>query len=111
MPTATLSTGDTLHVTADVTNTGGVAGDEIVQLYVGYQGSRVDRPVKDLKAFTKVHLEAGETKTVSLDVPVKDLAFYDVDAAAWEVEPISYTVSVGPSSRDLPLSASFSVRR
>jgi beta-glucosidase len=105
-----LSTGDTLHVTADVTNTGGVAGDEIVQLYVGYQGSRVDRPVKDLKGFTRVHLEPAEMKTVSLDVPVKDLAFYDVDAGSWEVEPISYTVSVGPSSKDLPLSAVFSVR-
>jgi beta-glucosidase len=106
-----LSPSGTLHVTADVTNTGTVAGDETVQLYVGYQGSRVDRPVKDLKAFTKVHLEAGEAKTVALDVPVKDLAFYDVDAGAWEVEPISYTVYVGSSSRDLPLSASFSVRR
>jgi beta-glucosidase len=105
----TLRTDGTLHVTADVTNTGGVAGDEIVQLYVSYQGSRVDRPVKDLKGFTKVHLEPGQTKTVALDVVAKDLAFYDVDASAWEVEPIAYTVQVGPSSRDLPLSASFSV--
>ena len=86
-----------------------MAGDEIVQLYVGYQGSRVDRPVKDLKGFTKVHLEPGETRTVSIDVPVQDLAFYDVAASAWEVEPISYTVDVGPSSKELPLSASFTV--
>ena len=105
-----LPTGGTLRVTVDVSNTGARAGEEIVQLYVGYQGSRVDRPVKDLKAFAKVHLEAGETKTVPLQVPVKDLAFYDVAARAWEVEPISYTVSVGPSSSELPLSASFSVR-
>jgi beta-glucosidase len=106
----TLRTDGTLHVTADVTNTGGVAGDEIVQLYVSYQGSRVDRPVKDLKGFTKVHLDPGQTKTVALDVAVKDLAFYDVDAGAWDVEPIAYTAQVGPSSRDLPLSTTFSVK-
>ncbi len=100
-----LSRTDTLHVSADVTNTGTRAGDEIVQLYVGYQGSRVDRPVKDLRGFTKLHLEAGQTKSVSLDVPVTDLAFYDVDSGTWVVEPLTYTVSVGPSSTDLPLHA------
>ena len=99
-----------MHVTADVTNTGTVAGDEIVQLYVGYEGSRVDRPVRDLKGFTKVHLSAGETKSVALDVRARDLAFYDVDAAAWEVEPIRYTVYVGPSERELPLQDAFAVR-
>jgi beta-glucosidase len=106
----TLSPDGTLHVTADVTNTGAVAGDEIAQLYVSYQASRVDRPVKDLKGFTKVHLDPGQTKAVVFDVAVKDLAFYDVDASAWQVESIGYTVQVGPSSRDLPLSATFSVK-
>jgi len=56
-----------------------------------------------------LHLQAGQTKTVSLDVPVNDLAFYDVAAGAWVVEPITYTVSVGPSSADLPLHATFVV--
>ncbi len=106
---SSLFPGGTLHAMADVTNTGGVAGDEIVQLYVGYHGSSVDRPVKDLRGFTKVHLEPGETKTVAIDVPVQDLAFYDVSASAWEVEPIAYTVYVGPSSAELPLSAPFTV--
>jgi beta-glucosidase len=109
LPTVALAAGDTLHVTTDVTNTGAIAGDEIVQLYVGYQGSRIDRPLKDLKGFTKVHLEPGQTQTVAIDVPVKDLAFYDVDASTWEVEPMSYTAYVGPSSKDLPLRASFTV--
>jgi len=105
----TLSATDTLHVSADVTNTGGRVGDEIVQLYIGYQGSRVDRPVKDLRGIAKVRLAPGETQTVSIDVPVKNLAFYDVAASTWEVEPITYTVSVGPSSQDLPLRASITV--
>ncbi len=98
-----------VHVTADVTNTGSVAGDEIAQLYVGYEGSRVDRAVNDLKAFARVHLEPGETQTVAFDVRARDLAFWDVTAGAWEVEPITYDVRVGPSSRDLPLTGSFAV--
>jgi beta-glucosidase len=65
--------------------------------------------VRDLKGFAKVHLEPGATQTVAIDVPARDLAFYDVDAGAWEVEPIAYSVQVGPSLRDLPLAASFVV--
>jgi beta-glucosidase len=107
----TLPPDGTLHVTADITNTGGRAGDEIVQLYVSYEGTRVDRPVRDLKAFTTVHLQPGETKTAAFAVPLQELAFYDVDAAAWVVETITYTVHVGSSSRDLPLNASFAVSR
>jgi beta-glucosidase len=106
---ATLDADDTLRVSVDVTNTGAVAGDEIVQLYVSYVGSSVDRPVRDLKAFARVPLAPSETKTVELSVAVADLAFYNVSASAWEVEPISYVAHVGRSSRDLPLSAGFAV--
>lgn len=98
-----------LRVTTDVTNTGAVFGEEVVQLYISYEGSRVDRAVRDLKGFTRVRLEPGETKTVSLDLNVRDLAFFDVDTGKWEVEPISYRVWVGPSSAELSLSASFDI--
>ena len=54
-------------------------------------------------------LAPGETRTVELTVPVEDLAYYDTAASAWKVEPISYRVLVGSSSRDLPLEASFAV--
>ena len=108
---ATLSPYDHLRVTADVTNTGAVAGDEVAQLYVGYTGSRVDRAVHDLKGFARVHLEPGETTTVAFDVRAQDLAFWDTLAAAWEVEPITYTVHVGSSSRDLPLTGSFIIQQ
>jgi len=106
---STLSPEGLLRVTADVTNTGGAPGDEIAQLYVSYPGSRVDRAVKDLKAFGRVHLEPGETRTVEFELRAADLAFYDVAAGAWEVEPIAYAVRVGPSSRDLPLVGTFAV--
>jgi beta-glucosidase len=83
----------------DVTNVGGRAGEEIAQLYVGFPGAKVDRPVKLLRGFEKVALEPGETKRVSFRLSVKDLAYYDVASRSWKVEPMTYTVLAGPSSR------------
>ena len=107
---AMLGPNEVLGVSFELTNTGAVAGDEIAQLYVSYVGSSVERPVRDLKAFTRVHLEPNETRTVALEVPIRELAYYDVGAGAWQVEPITYGVHVGPSSRDLPLTTSFDVQ-
>jgi beta-glucosidase len=98
-----------LRVGVDVSNTGAVLGEEVVQLYVSCTGSRVDRPVRALKGFQKVLVEPGETRRVFFDLAAEDLAFYDVEAEEWEVESISYTVHVGPLSRNLPLSATFAV--
>ena len=97
--TPTVSPDGKVEVTVDVTNTGSRAGEEVVQLYVGFEGSKVDRPVKLLRAFTKTALAPGETKTVPLSVAVKDLAWYDAQAKAWQIEPMTYSVLVGPSSR------------
>jgi beta-glucosidase len=83
----------------DVKNTGEVAGEEIVQIYVGYNGSKVDRSVKDLKGFTRVALKPSEKKTVTVEIKAKDLAYYNESANAWEVEEIEYTLYAGPSSR------------
>jgi beta-glucosidase len=108
---ATLSLTGHLRVTADITNTGSVAGDEIAQLYVSYLGSSVDRAIKDLKGFARLHLEPGETTTAVFDVRAADLAFWDVATNGWEVEPISYVIRVGPSSADLPLDATVTVSK
>jgi len=89
----------TLEVKVDVTNVGQRAGEEVVQLYVGYPGSQVDRPVKELKAFGRLALEPGETKTLSLEVKAQDLAYYNVEKGAWEIEEIQYPLQVGSSSR------------
>jgi beta-glucosidase len=99
-----------VRATVEVQNTGSVAGEEVVQLYVGYEGSRVDRPVRELKAFRRVVLAPGEIKNVSLEFPASELAFWDVTANEFVVEPIDYVVECGASSRDLPLQAKFSVR-
>ncbi|MCW5892865.1 MAG: glycoside hydrolase family 3 C-terminal domain-containing protein [bacterium] len=98
-----------LRVTADVTNTGTLAGDEVAQLYVGYRGSAVERAVHDLKGFARVTLAPGETRTVAFDLRAADLAYWDGAAGAWVLEPITYEVRVGSSSRDLPLEGAVTV--
>jgi beta-glucosidase len=99
LATPTLAPDAKLDVTVDVTNTGRRTGEEIVELYVGFEGSKLERPVKLLRAFAKVALAPGETKTVPLSVAVKDLAWYDAQAKAWQIEPMTYDMLVGASAR------------
>ena len=99
-----------LNVEIDVTNSGSMAGDEIVQLYVGFpnQGVSPARPVKELKAFTRVSLAPGETKAVQLSVPAQDLAYWG--ASGWVIEKGVHTVYVGPSADPSVLkSATFTI--
>jgi beta-glucosidase len=106
-----ISPDEVLKVTVDVANTGGVAGEEVVQLYIGYEGSRVERPVKELKGFSKIGLAPGQTKRVDFLLTAKQLAYYDEQQGKWIVEPLTYSVYTGPSSRieDL-LSVKFRIR-
>ncbi len=97
--TPTVEPNGTLDVSVDVTNTGARAGSEIAQLYVGFAGSPVERPVKLLRGFKKVALGPGETRTVSFSVAAKDLARYDAASHAWKIDSMKYGVFVGPSSR------------
>ena len=94
---------ETLSVTVDVINTGSVAGEEVVQLYMGYEGSRVERPVKELKGFDRVELQPGETKQVIFDIPAHQLAYYDEVKTDWVVEQITYHIYVGASSAPVDL--------
>ena len=94
-----ITTDGTVEATVDVTNTGAIAGAEVVQLYIGFPSSAIDRPVKLLRDFERIELEAGETKTVELSVAAEDLAWYNPDASGWEIETTSYDLLVGPSSR------------
>jgi len=103
LDTTSLSAEDTLTAHVVVTNTGAVAGDEVVQLYVSYDGSAVDRAPLELKAFARVSLEPGETRGVDLKVPARELAYFDVDSGQWVIEPLDYGIHVGPNERDLPL--------
>ncbi len=100
---------DIVRFSVDVTNTGSVAGAEVVQLYVTYPGSVVARANLELKGFQKVTLEPGETQTVEIELPVNSLAYYDVAESAWVLEGLTHEVHVGTSSRDLPLSTTLTV--
>lgn len=98
-----------LTVDATVSNTGSMAGEEIIQLYIGFGNSSVERAPKELKAFSRVHLEPGESRTVTLEIPVADLAYYDKASSSWRVDETEYEVLVGASSRDIRLRESFRV--
>ena len=100
--------GDVL-VTVPVTNTGTVAGREVVQAYASLAGSAVARAPRELKAFASVALEPGETREVTLTVCRDDLAYWDIRVDRWVVEGGDYEIAVGASSRDLRASASLSV--
>jgi beta-glucosidase len=86
-------------VKVDVTNTGKVAGDEIVQMYIRDKISSVTRPVKELKGFKRVSLKSGETKTVRFEIKPEHLAFHNIDMK-FVVEPGDFEVMIGNSSRD-----------
>ncbi|MEW9529960.1 glycoside hydrolase family 3 C-terminal domain-containing protein [Microbispora sp. NPDC049125] len=105
-----LDPGGTLTVRVTVTNTGWREGDEVVQVYTHQQRSRVKQPLRQLRGFRKVHLSPGQSRTVSVDVPVGDLAFWDVTRGRFVVEEAAHRVLVGRSSRDIRLSAPFTVR-
>jgi beta-glucosidase len=90
-------------VTLDVTNTGTRAGEDVVQLYARFPRSKVERPQKQLRAFQRVAIPPGETRTVRLDVPARDLAYWDVKRKGWTVEPGPVELLVGRSSRDADL--------
>lgn len=99
----TASEDDAIVVSVDVENTGFRQGEEVVQIYVGYQDSKVVRHVKDLRGFGRVALAPGEKKTFTARLQVKDFAYYDTDSHSWVVEKIPYVIYAGPSSRQSDL--------
>jgi beta-glucosidase len=106
----TVTRDGTLTVSVDVANTGKRAGDEVVQLYVHYPESKVERPRKQLKAFRRLTVDAGQTKMAELSVPAADLAYWDVAAHRWVVETGPVELLVGTSSRDTDLTLRQTVR-
>jgi beta-glucosidase len=91
---------DTVEVALNVTNTGTVEGEEVVQLYVSAIGSKVERALKELKAFTRVALQPGETKTLKFNLPVARLAYYHEVLEKFVVEPVEYEIFIGTHSLD-----------
>jgi beta-glucosidase len=96
-----------LTATLNVKNTGKRAGEEVVELYLHELNPAIDRPVRELKGFTKVALNPGETRTVQFHLSPRDLCYYDVDGRQWKADPGQYKIEIGASSRDIRLTASF----
>jgi beta-glucosidase len=96
-------------VSVDVTNAGKVAGDEVVQLYTHQRASRDKQPLRQLRAFQRVSLRPGQTKTVRLTLRAADLAHWDVTRNKWVVESGDYDLMVGASSADIRQRAALGV--
>lgn len=98
----TITPDDTLTVTVDVTNVSDVAGAEVVQAYVSSPNAdKVTRPAKQLKGFEKVTIAAGETETVTIELPVADWYFWDEEAGRNIYDQGDWTVAIGASSGDI----------
>lgn len=92
---------ETVRFSVDVTNTGAVYGKEVVQIYVRHNNPTLQKPYKELKAFQKVALEPGETKTLSFELELSKFSSYDEKYKQFTVEPGIYTIMAGDSSRNI----------
>ncbi len=105
---STLSNG--VEATTTITNTGSRAGTEVIQLYAGYDKSRVARAARELKGYRRVELAPGESKTVSIPLEQHALDYWDTPTQKWVTERGNVTVWLGTSSRDLALHKTYTVR-
>ncbi len=102
---ASVTAGEPVALSLSVINTGAWRGAEVVQVYVAPRNPRLPRPPKELKAFTKVRLEPGETRTIALTLEPRAFAPYDPSTATWPIDPGDYDILVGRSAEDIRLSA------
>ena len=99
--------GDIINVSVDVTNTGDMEADEVVQLYIRDLVASLTQPVKELKGFSRIHLKPQETKTVIFDLSTNNLGFHNSEGK-YIVEPGKFDIWVGPGS-DTGLKSEFEI--
>ena len=100
---------DAVKVSFELANEGKMDADEVVQLYVARPGATVEWPAKELKAFARVSLKAGEKKTVELCIPVDDLRYWNVNTNAWDLEHGTLQLLLGSASDDIRQSAEVNI--
>jgi beta-glucosidase len=106
----TLKTGETLNVSVTVKNSGPRDGDEVLQLYVGFPDSQVQRPAKSLKGFKRVFIPAGRSITVPISLKADDLAYWDEKRHTFVLEKGSLQLMIGAASDDIRLRGSIEIR-
>ena len=104
------SDNDTVKVTFKLENKGDYDSDEVVQLYVSFPESKVERPAIALKGFSRVHVRKGEAQIITIPLKTDDLKYWDVDEHAFVLEKGKVNLYVGASSADLRLHTSVEVR-
>ncbi|WP_017811061.1 glycoside hydrolase family 3 C-terminal domain-containing protein [Paenibacillus shenyangensis] len=100
---------DTIRLSVTIRNTGAIDSDEVVQLYTKLDQSRIQRPLRTLQAFRRIHLAAGQSSVVTFELPVNELSCWDVTRSRYCVETGSYTLMVGRSSADIQLQSNVQV--
>jgi beta-glucosidase len=108
-PTAPVDPAGTAGLTVQVTNTGSRDGDEVVQIYASYPDSKVPRPARQLVAFARVPLKAGERRDVSFSILASRFAYWSVDRQAFVVEPGAIELTAGGSSTDAAASGTITI--
>ncbi|WP_281631487.1 glycoside hydrolase family 3 C-terminal domain-containing protein [Flavobacterium luteolum] len=103
------STGE-INVSVDIANTGSREGDEVIQLYVRHIGSKVSRPARELKGFERITLKANETRTVTIPIKAKELAYWDVKSKKFIVEKDTIQLLIGSSSSDTRVEKTITVK-
>ena len=109
-PSGDVTKNGVVHVQADITNTGTVKGDEVAFLFVSYPSTTARRPLQELKGFHRVTLDPGQTRRITFALRVSDLKYWDTPGNAWQIESGPVKISVGPSSAELPLSDTMTVK-
>jgi beta-glucosidase len=98
-----------INVSVDITNTGSRAGDEVVQMYIRYPNSAVTRPVRELKGFQRISLQAGETRQVIMPLAAQSLAYFNENTGSYVVEAEDVVIEIGRSSAEIELQQIISV--
>jgi len=105
-----MATEGKVHVDIELTNTGTLDAKETVQLYVREEHATVERPQKELKAFAKILLKAGETQTVTMELDARSFSFWNAQTHAWQKNPGDFRLMAGGSSANLPLAATLTLK-
>jgi beta-glucosidase len=97
--------GEGVNISLEVKNTGNLNGDEVVQIYVKYPDSGVDRPQKELKGFTRVYIPSGESKVVNISLEANELRYWNKEKHAFMLEKGNVELMIGASSEDIRLTS------